>query len=132
MAKERSQRLHVKRDRRAAPLGPARQVCGHVLERGGLPRSSASGEPHEEWRQRTPSIVERRLGEAAVVTQRPHKIIERFFPGDVSAHENGWTHRVTGAAMRNGESQLSVLVVKHDRTSSLNLEVRSIADAYVW
>jgi hypothetical protein len=40
--------------------------------------------------------------------------------------------RITDGVMRDGGSELSLLVVKHDRTSSLSTgKVRSIADAYV-
>jgi hypothetical protein len=61
-----------------------------------------------------------------------HQIIERIIAGHVSAAGNSGRHRITDGVMRDSGSELSLLVVKHDRTSSLRTgKVRSIADAYV-
>src|SRR5207245_9750495 len=66
------------------------------------------------------------------VARRSDQIIERVVTGHASAGGSTGTDRVTATALSSREAELSVLVVKHDRTSSLNAgEVRSIADAYV-
>jgi hypothetical protein len=132
MSEEISQALHVTRDRHPAPVWPAGEVLRHVIERGVVPRPSSPGEPREEWRERTPQTVQRRDSQASFVAQRPHQIIERLVTGNASAGGKRGTRGVADTAMRNGGSEPSVLMVKHDRTSSWKVvRLRSIADAYV-
>src|SRR5439155_24807665 len=80
MSKERTQALHMKRDRRATPARPTRQVRGHVAERGFSPGTRAVGQPGEKRTKRTAMILERRECEAALVTQCAQQILEGVIP----------------------------------------------------
>jgi hypothetical protein len=86
----------MKRDRRATPARPARQVRGHIVERGLGPGTSALGQPGEKRTKRTAMILECREREAALVMQCAQQILD----GDIVRHCRTRGSRYTVVAMR--------------------------------
>ncbi len=58
--------------------------------------------------------------------------LERIIAGQLSGAGNSGTHRITDGVMRDGGSELSLLVVKHDRTSSLNVGKSAVSPTVMW